>query len=241
MVDTSFLLSFLLVLIAIGFSYRLSLGVEKALFFNSLRALAQLLLLGSVLLLVFEIQSLLGLALVMVFMGGFAAYTANQRAKIPRGILYAFLAIFAGAMLVIIPLAMMGVIDSEAEKLIPLSGMMIGNSMNIYTLFVDRLRSEAKSSYPLFEAKVSLGVSIKEAMHETIQRSIRAAMKPLLNNLQTMGIVLIPGIMTGMLLSGMPPLVAASYQVLIVYMLVGVSLFTAVIASTLLAKQFVKQ
>lgn len=238
MIDYSFLLSYLLILIAVFYSYQLRLGIEKSILLNSVRALIQLILLGFILSVVFEIQSFFWLLLIYLLMGGFAAYTGNQRLKLKNGLWIALLSITGGTSLVVFPLLLMDVVPSDVEKFIPLSGMMLGNSMNIYALFAERLRKETGASRPLIEAKLSLGLTPKLALEDSIRDSIRASIIPLLNNLQTVGIVLIPGIMTGMLLSGMPPLVAASYQILIMYMLVGVSLFTAIIGALLLRRKF---
>lgn len=238
MVDYSFLLSYLLILVAVLYSHRLHLGVEKTILINSARALVQLILLGFILSAIFKIHSFIWLLPIYFLMSGFAAYTGNQRLKLTGGIPIALSAILGGTSLVIFPLLLLDVVSSDVEKFIPLSGMMLGNSMNIYTLFAERLRKETQSNRPLIEAKLSLGLTPKVALEDSIRDSIRASIIPLLNNLQTVGIVLIPGIMTGMLLSGMPPLIAASYQILIMYMLVGVSLFTAIIAALLLRQKF---
>jgi putative ABC transport system permease protein len=105
--------------------------------------------------------------------------------------------------------------------------MIIGNSLNIFTLAIERFKREIDIQKDLVESYVSLGASIKQAYFDMKKQAIKASLIPTLNMLQTIGVVAIPGITTGMLLAGANPLVAVSYQLVIIYMLVSINLFSA--------------
>jgi|Deesub1362A_J573_1020465.scaffolds.fasta_scaffold14802_1 putative ABC transport system permease protein len=222
-----FLLSYILVLVAIYYTYRENLGLHRRIAFNTVRAFFQLLLLGYILLYIFKIENVFGLLLILLFMCIFAAWTAQRRIVLfPKGYLTAFLSMFLSSAIVLASMVTVKVVSLSANELIPLGGMIIGNSLNIYTLVVDRLKSEVKNTLELIESRVALGATLREALQPAAKAAIKAAFIPILNTLQTVGIIHIPGITTGMLIAGVEPLKAVSYQIAILYMLVAVALFT---------------
>jgi putative ABC transport system permease protein len=229
-VEYKFLFSYVLILIALYYSYKEKLGIEKQILINSIRAFIQLLILGYLLVYIFKIKNPFFISLILVLMVLFAAYTAQGRIKIKNnGILTSFICIFLSSLLVIVSLILIGVISFKPNEIIPVGGMVIGNSLNIYALTVDRLKGEIKNNIQLIENFISLGASLKYALYNLKKVSVKAALIPTLNNLQTVGIIHIPGITTGMLLAGAPPLKAISYQLVIMYMMVAVALFTSII------------
>ncbi len=222
-----FLFSYVLVLIAIYYTYKEGLGIHKRIALNTVRAFVQLLLLGYVLHYVFRIKQTSGLLLILLFMCAFASWTAQRRVSLmPKGVLVAFTSITISSALVLCSMLFVKVVTLKANELIPLGGMIIGNSLNIYTLVVDRLKGEVKNTIDLIESRIALGATLEEALKPSAKASIRAAFIPILNSLQTVGIIHIPGIATGMLIAGVSPLKAVSYQMAIMYMLVAVALFT---------------
>lgn len=222
-----FLFSYILVLIAIFYTYREGLGLHKRIAVNTVRAFIQLLILGYLLHYIFRIRQTEGLILILLFMCVFASWTAQRRVELmPWGIVVAFVSISLSSAIVLSSMLLVGVVTSKANELIPLGGMIIGNSLNIYTLVVDRLKGEVKNTIELIESRIALGATLKEALHPSVRASVKAAFIPILNSLQTVGVIHIPGIATGMLLAGVSPLKAVSYQLAIMYMLVAVALFT---------------
>jgi putative ABC transport system permease protein len=115
--------------------------------------------------------------------------------------------------------------------------MIIGNSLNTYTLTIERIRRELELQKELIEAFVAIGANIKEALKIMQRQAVKAALIPVNNMLQTIGVVAIPGITTGMLLAGASPLKAVSYQIVIIYMLVSINLFSALFGSMFFIKQ----
>ncbi len=222
-----FLFSYILVLIAIFYTYKEGLGIHNRIAVNTVRAFIQLLLLGYILHYVFRIKRTEGLILILILMCLFAAWTAQRRASLrPKGIIVAFISISFSSTIVLSSMLLVKVVTLKANELIPLGGMIIGNSLNIYTLVTDRLKGEVKNTIDLIESRIALGATLKEALHPPVRSSVKAAFIPILNSLQTVGIIHIPGIATGMLLAGVSPLKAVSYQLAIMYMLVAVALFT---------------
>ncbi|RMD45205.1 MAG: iron export ABC transporter permease subunit FetB, partial [Aquificota bacterium] len=217
--EFKFLASYVLVILAFIYSYKEKLGVEKELFFNSIRAFVQLLILGYILVYVFKLKNPMELLLILIFMVAFAAYTGQKRVKLKRnGYFTAFLSIFMSSFLILFSLILIDVITFKPNELIPVGGMIIGNSLNVYTLAVDRLKSEMKNNIDIIESSIALGSSLKEAIHFLNKKAVKASLIPVINTLQTVGIIHIPGITTGMLLAGAEPLKAVSYQLVIMYM-----------------------
>ena len=228
--EFKFLISYILILIALYYSYREKLGIEKQILINSIRAFIQLLILGYVLVYIFKIEHPILLIFILIFMCGFAAYTAQNRIELKeKGLLTAFICISLASFIVIGSLLLIGIISFKPNELIPVGGMVIGNSLNIYTLTVDRLKGEIQSNIDLIENFVALGATLKQALKDLMKKAVKSALIPTVNSLQTVGVIHIPGITTGMLLAGAPPLQAVSYQLVIMYMMVAVALFTSVI------------
>ncbi|RMA97115.1 ABC transporter permease [Hydrogenothermus marinus] len=228
--EYKFLVSYVLILIALYYSYREKLGIEKTILINSLRAFIQLLILGYALVYIFKLKHPIELIFILFLMILFASYTAQNRVNLKeKGFLVAFLSIFFSSSLVIASLLVLQIISFKPNELIPVGGMVIGNSLNVYSLTVDRLKGEIKNNIDLIENFIAIGATLKNALYEMKKASVKAALIPTLNNLQTVGIIHIPGITTGMLLAGAEPLKAVSYQLAIMYMMVAVALFTAVI------------
>lgn len=226
--ELNFLLTYLLVLVALFFSNRMQLGLEKKILFGSARAFVQLMAMGYVLVWLFAQESLLISGGALGFMVLFAAFTANRHSRLAGGFWVALPAIFFSCAIILGSLMLFGVIEHATKELLPIGGMIIGNALNVYTLAVNRLKSDVVHTISQLEAKIALGEGLKSAMHSAMQGAVKAAMLPILNNLSTVGLVLIPGITVGMLLAGADPMKAVAYQLVIMYMMVGVSVFTAI-------------
>lgn len=225
--EWDFLWVWVLVLAALFYSRRVGLGLEKTLLIASITAFVQLLLLGYALYYLFALSHPLVFAAVFLFMVGFGAYTARKRAPLGKGDFFvAFYSLGSAGIAVAGVLIATGVIKPVAHQMIPLLGMIVGNALNVYTLAIDRLTAQIRQNRSLVEARLALGASTAQALHDEMKAAAKAGMMPVLNNLQTVGIIWIPGITVGMLLAGADPLTAVSYQLAIMYMMVGVALFT---------------
>ena len=123
------------------------------------------------------------------------------------------------------------------QYVIPIMGMILGNSMNGVALAIDRLTSEIREKREIIETRLSLGATSREAVSDIISSAVRAAMIPTINSLMTVGIVSLPGMMTGQILSGTSPIIAVKYQILVMYMIAA----SVMISSVLLVQRGYKQ
>lgn len=230
--ETNFIYAYVLIIIALLYSYFKNYRLERDILVNSIRAFVQLALLGYILVYLFTIESLWVNAGVFLVMLIFASFVAKQRAKLSRysyGV--ALVSIGAASLVVLLTLFLTGAIAMEAKESIPMTGLVIGNAVNAYTLCMDRLKSQVESNIAIIEGKLSLGVNFQEAIRDDVRIAIKNSLIPQLNTLQTIGLVFIPGIMTGMIMAGISPEVAFAYQLTIIYTIVGISLFTAIFAT----------
>jgi putative ABC transport system permease protein len=223
------LLSFVLVLIPSFISYKLSLGIEKEILKNSIRALLQLTALGFILGFIFKIENPLLYLPIILAMIIYSAYIAKKRTN--HTFKSAFFTIFLSTFLILSILVLLKIISLKPNEFIPIAGMIIGNSLNTYTLTIERLKREINIQKELIEAFVAIGATYNQAIKIMQKEAIKAALIPVNNMLQTIGVVAIPGITTGMLLAGADPLKAISYQIVIIYMLVSINLFSALFGS----------
>ncbi|MDD2265504.1 iron export ABC transporter permease subunit FetB [Sulfuricurvum sp.] len=225
----SFLASYLLIIFALWYSRREQFGLEKMILTNSILAMVQLGLLGYALVYLFQMKHPALLFFVLLGMVTFGAYTAKKRAPLgEHSFKIAFFSLGASSGIVFLSMMAFGVIHMVPNEMIPIGGMIIGNALNVYSQSIERFRAEVKNTIETIEGMVALGAPMKEALRLASKASVKASMIPTLNMLQTVGIIHIPGITTGMLLAGADPLSAISYQLAVMYMMVAVALLSAV-------------
>ena len=222
-------LSFILVLIPLIISYRYRVGIEKELFKNSIRAFLQLTLLGFILGFIFKIKNYIFYIPIILFMLLYSSYIAKKRTNF--SFKSAFLSLTISTTIILTIMVVTQIISLTPNEFIPIAGMIIGNSLNTYTLTIERIKREFELQKELIEAFVAIGAKISEALKIMQSNAIKSALIPVNNMLQTIGVVAIPGITTGMLLAGANPLTAVSYQIIIIYMLVSINLFSALFGS----------
>jgi len=110
---------------------------------------------------------------------------------------------------------------------IPLLGMLLGNTMNGIAIAMDRLTTTAWEQREIIEARLMLGQSWDEAISAIRQQAIRSGLIPIINAMAAAGVVSLPGMMTGQILAGAPPVEAVKYQILIMFLItVGTGLGT---------------
>ncbi len=227
----------LLMLMLALLSWRLRLGVERQLLIAGLRSVVQLLLLGLVLKSLFTQTSpwpIGALALLMLSVAGYEVMARQQRRfrglwGIGIGTLSMFISSFS-----ITLLALHWVIQVEPwytpQYLIPLLGMLLGNTMSGMAIALDNLTRSAWEQRPLIEAQLMLGERWDRAIGEIRRNSLRSGLIPIINAMAAAGVVSLPGMMTGQILSGTPPLEAAKYQIMILLLIAAGTGFGAVVA-----------
>jgi len=231
-------LSFILVLIPSIITYKLKIGIEKEILKNSIRALLQLTALGFILGFLFKIKNPLFYIPVVLFMLLYSSYIAQKRTKYSYKA--SFFTLSLSSIIILSILIVFHIISLKPNEFIPIAGMIIGNALNTYTLTIERLKREIELQKELIEAFIAIGAKYSDALKIMQREAIKTALIPVNNMLQTIGVVAIPGITTGMLLAGASPLTAVSYQIVIIYMLVSINLFSSLFGSYFFISQKVK-
>lgn len=215
----------------------LRLKLTRQIFVAALRTTIQLLLVGLVLKWLFGAVNplwLLLIALVMVLAA--AREVVNRQERRFRGA-WGFgmgaSAMFLSSFAVCI-FALTIVIRNQPwydpRYAIPLLGMLLGNTMNGIAIGLDRLTQTAWQQRAILEARLSLGERWSEAVRQIRRESIRGGMIPIINAMAVAGIVSLPGMMTGQILAGSPPVEAVKYQILIMFLIAAGSGFGTIAA-----------
>lgn len=215
-----------LVLALAVLSLRLRLGVEGSLLIAALRTTVQLLLIGLVLTAVFARADLvwIGLiALAMLLIAG-REVMVRQRYRLTGwwGFGVGTLAMFVSSFTVTV-LALTVVVGVqpwyEPQYAIPLLGMLLGNTMNGIALGLDRLSQTAWQQREVIEVRLMLGQDWNEAIGDIRRDSARNGLLPIINAMAAAGVVSLPGMMTGQILAGAPPVEAVKYQIMIMFLI----------------------
>jgi putative ABC transport system permease protein len=237
------LVSFGLIAGAILLSRRSRAGLEGQLFVGAIRAAAQLIAIGYGLLLLFRHEHWWSVLLVIIVMWLVAAATAARRVEhgLPASRLFgpALIAVGAGGGLALIPIFVLVITPRpwfEARLIVPISGMILSNAMNVTALVFERLFSSVRSESNVVEQWLALGASPRQALATQERAAVRAAMIPAINGLLTVGLVSLPGMMTGQIVSGTDPIRAVRYQIVIMYQLATVATVSSVVASWLVRR-----
>lgn len=184
---------------------------RTTLFYALFRMLVQLILIGYVLTYIFSSDSSYLIILILSVMLIAASVIALRplQKKHKNLYLYAFISIFVGGIFTLI-MVIFGVLDLnpwyEPRFLIPLAGMIFANAMNAVSISAERFENESERGYSYREARAT---------------SYKAALIPIINSLFAVGLVSLPGMMTGQILSGVDPLIAVRYQIMVMLMILG--------------------
>ena len=183
--------------------------------------------------------------LVMAFIG---AWTGRGRIKkpYPGALMILWVSITAGsffALFYLTVLTMHGNLEQSMSPryLIPLGGMAIGNVLNAVTLAGERFRSELESRRDQVEMLLAMGANSRRACHDCMKAAVTAGAIPMLNAMMIIGLIQIPGAMTGILLSEGNPVNAAMYQMLIMFMIVGSKVISMTLIMSLTVKKYFTQ
>lgn len=222
-----------LVAIAIALSRVRRLSLETELLVGALRAAVQLVAIGWALHLVFAVESPAATFGVVAVMLGVAAWTAASRTR--RSLFVpALAAISLGAAAALVPVFAL-VIPPDPwfapRIVIPISGMMLSSAMNVVAQVFERLFAIARSDEALLEQYVALGATPRQAFAGAERAALRAALIPTINGLVTVGLVALPGMMTGQIVTGAAPEQAVRYQIVIMYELVVVAAVAGFVAT----------
>jgi putative ABC transport system permease protein len=199
-----------------------------------LRSFLQLTAVGYVIQAIFDSDSLWLVAGLLTAMVAFGAATARRRARAVPGALGPIVLALATAAAVTLGLVLaLGVFEAEPRYLVPVGGMVIGNSMTAAAVALNRLADEVRSQAGPIEAALALGASSRQASAGLVTRSLRSGMIPLIDSTKTTGVVFFPGTMVGMLVAGADPVDAVRLQLILLWALLGSVALAALLAVSL--------
>jgi putative ABC transport system permease protein len=210
--------------------------VERETAISMVRGLVQMVLVGMVLALLLHGNLLVGL-LILLAMTFAAAVTAGRRApEIKDALLLSFYGIAAGSGVVIAGMLATGTLTADIAVLVPVGSMIIANAMNACAQSIERFRSDVNAHTGQIEAGLALGAAPAVTVAPYVQSAVYASLLPRLDMLKSLGLVWIPGVMAGMMVSGASPVYAGIYQFIIVAMIFAASGIAGLIVTLLMRR-----
>lgn len=196
-----------------------------------IRGLVQIIAVGSILVLLLRGPRWTGGILLLAMIVAAGATSARRAKGIPGAFTVSTWAIAFGAGSVIAVMTWLGVIDSAITSLVPVGSMLIANAMNTNGLALNRFRAGVLAHSGEIEAALALGAETKVSVSPYIQEAFESSLIPAIDSVRSLGIVWIPGLMAGMLLSGVRPLYAAIYQFVVLAMILAASGLTSLVGT----------
>lgn len=231
MTYTSLALTLTFVLIPLILSKTFKLGLEKDTIIATVRSVIQLFFVGYVLKFVFDSESFFYIILMVLLMITVATLNVRKKGKNIKGITWKI-----AFSLIVIEIVTQGIligfqmIPPTAQYIIPISGMLLGNSMVLSILFLNRFTAEIEANVEIIELILSLGGTPKQAIHNQLINAIKTSVIPTIESQKTIGLVQLPGMMSGQIIGGADPVQAVQFQLLILFGL----LTTATLSSILI-------
>jgi len=227
-------LSLIFVLIPLILSKSLHLGLEKDTIIATVRSIIQLLIVGYVLQFIFGAENMIYVWLMVVLMIAAATQNARKKGKNIRGITWKLIVTFVLVEVITQGFLLgLGLTPATAQFIIPISGMMIGNSMVLSILFLNRFTSEVNAHSERTELILSLGGTPRQAIHTQLKESIKASTLPTIEKQKTIGLVQLPGIMSGQIIAGADPVQAVLFQLLVLFLLLTAAVVSSVVVGFL--------
>ncbi|MGL5649625.1 MAG: ABC transporter permease [Clostridium sp.] len=219
-----------LTIIPIYISYKEKLLLGKDLIISIGRAIIQLLIVGYLLSFIFEIESYLNILAIVIIMILNAGINIKCSVKIKDSMKISAFSIGVGTIITLGILIITKAINFKANEIIPIAGMIISNIMVAISLGYRSLENEFKNRRLEVETKIALGATVKEAAADILKTSIKIGVIPTIEGAKTLGIISLPGMMTGLILGGVSPIIAVKYQIMVIFMIVA-STFIGILCS----------
>ena len=224
---------------AVAISRYQRLDLERDIAIAVVRSFVQLAAIGYAIDLIFGLENLLYVVLLLAGMVAFASWTSAGRGEgVSRAFPVSAIAIGVAAASTLGILLTLQIIPSTAQYLIPLGGMVVGNSMNAASLTLARIRDDVKARRLEIEASLALGATSRQAISPVLKAALQNAMTPLIDATKTTGIIFLPGAMAGMIIGGADPLEAVRLQIVVLYMLLGSVSVAAILVGLLSYRSF---
>jgi putative ABC transport system permease protein len=239
-IDVVVSLSLVGVLIVIALVERL--GIGRSVIVGTIRTFVQLMVIGYVLKFIFDLSKWYWVLLMLAVMVAIATRTAASReeSKRPGRFVTAGAAIGLGVLITMV--TVIGLVIRirpwyMPQVLIPISGMVIGNTMNAVALTTTRLTSELALRRGEVEAALALGATSAQASVRPFRSAVKSALIPTLNALMVVGLVQLPGMMSGQIIAGVLSVQAVKYQIVVMYMIACGAAVGSLVAAVLVRRQ----
>ncbi|ANZ57437.1 iron export ABC transporter permease subunit FetB [Fructilactobacillus lindneri] len=230
------------VLFALWIGYREQLGIGKDLIVATIRCVVQLFIVGYVLKYVFKVDNWLltiALILIIIFNG---AYNAKGRSDgLRNSFSISLTAISTSTIVILLVLVLDGAVKFIPSQIIPLTGMIVSNSIVAMGLCFRTMNSMFKDRRSQVMEMLALGASPLVASKNIIRDSIKTGLQPTIDTAKTVGLVALPGMMSGMIFAGADPVLAIKYQIMITFMLLGITSISSIIGCYMGYKSFFNQ
>jgi putative ABC transport system permease protein len=228
-----------LVAVAVAVSVWQHADLEREIGIAVIRSFIQLTAIGYVIKLIFDQDQLIFVVVLLAAMVTFGAFTANSRAKkVPNAFWSLFIALALAATVTVSLVVALGIFDATPRFLVPVGGMVIGNSMTAAAVALNRLGDEVESGARQIEATLALGATSTEAAAPIVRKSLRSGMITLIDSTKTTGVVFFPGTMVGSLLAGASPTDAVRLQLILLWVLLGSVALAGLVAISLAYRNF---
>lgn len=217
---------------------REQLGLDRDLVIAVVRAGVQLIAVGAVLGAVFEHTGLpgsFGWVLGMLVLGGYTA--GNRTRELPRARLCAGIGLLCGVGASLGLLVGSGAIAARPSVVVPLGGMIVSSSMQGTTIALTRIRDEALTARLLIEARLALGLPARASFQPHLRLALRSALAPAIDQTKIVGLIALPGAMTGLIIAGVEPLDAIRYQIIVMYTWLGSASIAALVSARLAVRE----
>ncbi|WP_342514324.1 iron export ABC transporter permease subunit FetB [Sporosarcina sp. FSL K6-1522] len=223
-------ITLIFVVIPLLLSKNLRLGLEKDTIVATIRSIIQLLAVGYILKFVFDADNMLYIVLMVTLMIGAATQNARKKGKAIEGITWK-IAVTLVFVEVLTQSILLGfhIVPPTAQYIISISGMVVGNSMVLSILFLNRFIAEVDTHREETELILSLGGTPKQAIHRQLITAIKSSMIPTIESQKTIGLVQLPGMMSGQIIAGADPMQAVQFQLLIIFLLLTTAAVTSVL------------
>ena len=228
-----------LIVVAVVISLWRKLELERSLLWAAARALVQLLIVGWALQLVVDPDDPLFWSWIWVsIMLLFAAWTTSQRAAgVPRVFPLALIAYSISGVVTLGVLFGFQVYELEGRTIVPLAGIVVGNSLSATVLVSRQLLAAATEQRGVIEGRLALGLSAADAFQPHLRRALRTALVPQIETTKAVGIVALPGAMVGLILAGVDPADAVKVQISVMYLVLGSVATTTTVMSLGISRQ----
>lgn len=222
-------LSLVFIAIPLALTLFLKLGLQRDIIIATVRSIIQLLIIGYILTFVFESGSVIFIILMIMLMIGAATQNVIKKGEGIPGITLMIVITLVFVELVTMGIMLgFGIIPFTPEEVIPISGMVIGNCMVLSLLFLNKFKDEVERSDETIELILSMGGQPKTAIDKSLKSAIQTSMIPTIEAQKTMGLVQLPGMMSGLIIGGADPIEAVMYQLLVLFLILTTASLSSV-------------